>query len=71
MSLSIEPIILHLYSLYSEIRPNITYYMIIAQPVNKEDTYKIEKVQRRATKLVLTIEETLEEMNLLAGSAGE
>ena len=38
------------------VRPKVEYCMTVAQPVYKEDTETIARVQRRATKLVLGME---------------
>ena len=51
------------------VRPKVEYWMTVAQPVYKKDKEKIERVQHRATKLVLGMEnkgysERLEELKL-------
>ena len=51
------------------VRPKVEYCMTVAQPVYKKDQDKIERVQRRATKLVKGMEnkaysERLEELKL-------
>ena len=51
------------------VRPKVEYCMTVAQPVFKKDKEKIERVQRRATKLVKGMEnkaysERLEELKL-------
>ena len=38
------------------VRPKVEYCMTVAQPVDKKDKEKIDRVQRRATKLVLGME---------------